>query len=110
MGEASGIWRHCRHPRVLPGHSGPRFPNGDRTMATTWSVARRLGVTAAALVLALIAVQVRAADDEEALRKKALELNKITGTKAVNEKLVALVKDPEGSKQLLKSASQMAKE
>jgi tetratricopeptide (TPR) repeat protein len=79
-------------------------------MATTWSKARRLGVTAAALVLALIPLPARAADDDEALRKKALELNKITGTKAADEKFIALIKDAEGTKKLLQTASRMAKE
>jgi tetratricopeptide (TPR) repeat protein len=79
-------------------------------MATTWSEARRLGVAAVALVLVLLAVPARAADDDEALRTKALELNKLTGTKAATEKFVVLARDAEGTRKLLAVASRMAKE
>jgi tetratricopeptide (TPR) repeat protein len=79
-------------------------------MATTWRTARRLGVAAAVLVLALLALPARAADDDEALRKKALELNKVTGTKAADEKFLTLIRDGEGTRKLLAVASRMAKE
>jgi tetratricopeptide (TPR) repeat protein len=79
-------------------------------MATTWNGARRPGVAVAALVLAFLAVPARAADDDEALRKKALELNKVTGTKAADEKFISLLRDAEGTRKLLAVASRMAKE
>jgi tetratricopeptide (TPR) repeat protein len=59
--------------------------------------------------LLLAAGQVRAADDE-ALRKKALDLNAVTGDNAINGKIEELVKNPAGTKPILAVAAKMTKE
>jgi tetratricopeptide (TPR) repeat protein len=51
----------------------------------------------------------RAADDD-ALRKKALKLNDVTGDEPMRGQILALLKDKEGSKKLLAVAAKMAKE
>jgi len=70
------------------------------------TVLGRAGLLTALVLLA--ATDVRAEDD--ALRKKALALNEATGDAAISGKIVALVKDPEGTKPLLKYAAKMTKE
>jgi tetratricopeptide (TPR) repeat protein len=65
---------------------------------------------AAALVFVFVTLPSWGAEDEDALRKQALELNKVTGTKAATDRLITLIKDPEGTKKLLQTASRMAKE
>jgi len=52
---------------------------------------------------------VRAADDDP-LRKKALDLNSVTGDTAIAGKILDLARDPAGTKQLLAVAAKMIKE
>src|SRR5438105_13683224 len=67
-----------------------------------------LGLAAAvALVTACAAF---AAEDDAALRKKALAMNDVTGDDPVNGEIKVLVDDPAGTKKLLAVATQMAKE
>jgi tetratricopeptide (TPR) repeat protein len=47
---------------------------------------------------------------DEALRKRALDLNNITGTNPVKGKILALIKDEAGTKRLLAAALRMAEE
>jgi tetratricopeptide (TPR) repeat protein len=64
-----------------------------------------------AVVLAACLVSVAgAADDDAALRKRALELNNITGNDAIEGKVRALVEDAAATKKLLAAAVPLAKE
>jgi tetratricopeptide (TPR) repeat protein len=51
-----------------------------------------------------------AAEDEAALRKKALELNRVTGVEPIKGNVLTLSKDADGSKKLLALAVRMTKE
>ncbi len=69
----------------------------------------RRGLVALALVVGVgLVVPLRAADDD--LRKRALDLNIITGKLPRDGKILALLDDPVGSKKLLAFAVKMAKE
>ncbi len=68
---------------------------------------RRL-VALAVLVGVGLAVPARAADDD--LRKRALDLNTVTGEKPLEGQILILVEDPAGTKKLLAVAAKMAKE
>jgi pentatricopeptide repeat protein len=70
---------------------------------------RALAALALLAVLAL-AGTTPAADDTAALRKKALQLNRLTGTGPINGETLALLEDPAGTKKLLAVAVPMAKE
>src|SRR6516225_9490076 len=94
---------------IVLGHIEPWFPMGDRTMAK-WGRAQRVGMAVALLVLTALLGTARAADDDDALRKKALELNRITGDDAQSGKIIALLKDVEETKKLLAVASRMVKD
>lgn len=65
----------------------------------------------ALMALAWISIpQVRAADPDESLKKKALALNDITGDDPIETKIKLLSEDAEGSKKLLAVAVKMTKE
>jgi tetratricopeptide (TPR) repeat protein len=64
----------------------------------------------AALVLAGLAPSFVRADDDAALRRRALALNDITGDNPIKGEIKALVDDPAGSKKLFAVARRMAKE
>jgi tetratricopeptide (TPR) repeat protein len=78
------------------------------------SIARKLPRHRLALVAVLallgLAGTAWAADDDAALRDRALALNDTTGEDPIEGQIKALAKDPEGTKQLLAVASRMAKE
>ena len=61
------------------------------------------------LVLAAGAM-IRAADDDTALRKRALALNEITGDDPIRGEIRVLTDDKDGTKKLLAVALKMAKE
>src|SRR4051812_30960353 len=68
-------------------------------------------VVGALVLLALLAPGGRTrAAEEESLRKKALELNRITGADPLRGVMLELAKDESGTKQLLAVAAKMAKE
>lgn len=73
----------------------------------------RFRIVAKALALAVLlgvaCAPATAADDSEAIKKKVQALNKITGEDAINEKLLELAKDKDGTKKLLAVAEDMAK-
>src|ERR1700677_3363254 len=84
-------------------------------MGKTWGGSRRMGILAALLVTAGLTGWLRAEgqSDEKpdaALRKKALELNEITGNDPMRGKLQELIDDAEGTKKLLTVAAKMVKE
>src|SRR5262249_40741841 len=81
---------------------------GDQTMGTT-KLLRYVLATLTLLTCVALAGPGRAADDD-ALRKKALKLNDVTGDEPMLGQLRALVKDKEGTKKLLAVAMEMAKE
>src|SRR5262245_50868840 len=58
-------------------------------------------------VVAIIALAggVRAAEKHDSLRKKALELNRLTGQEPIKAKIDQMVDDPAGSKKLLAEAA-----
>jgi tetratricopeptide (TPR) repeat protein len=66
-------------------------------------------LAAVVAMLGLWATAGRAADDAD-LRAKALALNNITGTDPIKGQIVTLLEDPAGTKKLLKTAVEMAKE
>lgn len=69
------------------------------------------GGLAVLLLLALVCTgSGRAADDTSDWRKKALELNLITGDAATDGQLEAMRKDPSTTRKLLEAASEMAKD
>ena len=65
---------------------------------------------AAAALFALGVPALKAQDDDDALRKKALALNRITGEDPVEAEVKALGADPAGTKKLLAVAVKMAQE
>jgi tetratricopeptide (TPR) repeat protein len=71
-----------------------------------------LGMAAMIVVGAclLATVSARAADDDEALRRRALALNDITGDNPIEGEIKVLVEDAKGTKKLLAVALKMAKE
>ncbi len=84
-------------------------------MGKTWGGSRRLGVLATLLVIAGLTGCLRAdgqADEktDTALRKKALELNEITGNGPMRGKLQELIDDAEGTKKMIFVAAKMVKE
>jgi tetratricopeptide (TPR) repeat protein len=66
-------------------------------------------LVAVALVLLAAALPLRAADDD-ALRKKAVLLNEVTGQDPITGTLLELLEDGPGTKKLLAVAAKMAKE
>src|SRR5262245_37248478 len=50
-----------------------------------------------------------AAEDDDALRKRALALNDVTGSDPIDEQVRSLLKDKEKTKQLLEVAGRMAR-
>src|SRR5258707_11869398 len=64
----------------------------------------------ALLVLTGMALPVRAAEEREDLRKKALALNDVTGKDPMKGQIKALLEDAAGTKKLLAVAVGMAKE
>jgi len=79
-------------------------------MGKTRTVSGRVIVGLACVALAALAGPARAADDEAALRKKALSLNEVTGREPLRGEMQALLKDPEGTRKLLAVARRMARE
>jgi tetratricopeptide (TPR) repeat protein len=67
-------------------------------------------LTAAVLSVAWLAFPARAADDDAALRRRALALNDVTGDDPIKGEVKALVGDPKGTRKLLAVAVSMAKE
>lgn len=79
-------------------------------MVTT-RISSRCGFALAAwLILAGVAPLVQAADENDAIRAKALALNDITGNDPIEGQIKILLDDPDGSKKLLATAKTMAKE
>jgi tetratricopeptide (TPR) repeat protein len=77
-------------------------------MKALWNNPRR-GLVALALLLGVgLTVPARAADDD--LRKRALDLNTITGARPLKGQVLILLDDPAGTKKLLAVAVKMAKE
>jgi tetratricopeptide (TPR) repeat protein len=69
------------------------------------------GLIAALLFSTLGLIQpIRAADDDAALRKRALALNDVTGDDPIKGEINALVQDSANTKKLLAAAQRMAKE
>src|SRR5262249_39786246 len=62
------------------------------------------------LCLAWLVWPARAAEDDAALRKRALALNDVTGNDAIKGEIKSLLSDPAGTKKLLAVAHTMAKE
>ena len=85
-------------------------------MGTTWVGWRRAGLVIAAVVAlagpgnAGLAEEEASKADDAALRKKALELNDITGADPLRGKLSELMKDKAGTKKMLAVALKMVKE
>ncbi len=90
-------------------------------MATTNGRPGRVAAVLAVTFLTLACARLGAAEgpkkagsdanpEDEALRKRALALNDITGTDPVKGEITALRKDPDGTKRLLAVAGRMAKE
>jgi tetratricopeptide (TPR) repeat protein len=67
-----------------------------------------LAVAAAMLCFALLAVTARAAEDDSALRARALKFNEITGEDPIRGQILALIEDAPGTKKLLAVALKMA--
>lgn len=70
---------------------------------------RTLYVLTGVVVLGLAGLA-RAAADDDALRRKALALNDVTGSDPIEGEVKALVGDPKGTKKLITTAVPMAKE
>ncbi len=66
-------------------------------------------VIALAILSGAFAPAVLGADDNEAIRKKVLELNKVTGEDTLRSKAIELIKDKANSKKMLQVADDMAK-
>jgi tetratricopeptide (TPR) repeat protein len=82
-------------------------------MGTTWGgICGALASLVALVGLGQVVLAEESLDraDEAALRKKALELNDLTGTDPMRGKLIELTNDPEGTKKLLGVALKMTKE
>jgi tetratricopeptide (TPR) repeat protein len=62
------------------------------------------------LALTLLVVATATAADDDALRKRALKLNDVTGEKAIDAEVKALAASPAETKKLLAAAARMAKE
>src|SRR5438132_1009845 len=80
-------------------------PSGEIVMATV--PVRLIGGLIIAAVLGLC---VQAADEEAGLRRKALALNEVTGDNPILGEIKTLVKDPAGTRKLLREAVSMAKQ
>jgi tetratricopeptide (TPR) repeat protein len=87
--------------------SSPPLPSGVTVMRT--SHLRWLPALAAVLAAIGLVVPAPAADDEAALKTKALELNKLTGNDAIEGQIKVLVKD-KGTSQLLAVVVKMTKD
>jgi tetratricopeptide (TPR) repeat protein len=72
----------------------------------------RIALAVAAALLAILALNSRtcAADDNDAIQKRILKLNSVTGNDAIRAQILELAKDSAGTKKLLKVADDMAKE
>ncbi|HEV3143293.1 MAG TPA: tetratricopeptide repeat protein [Gemmataceae bacterium] len=72
----------------------------------------RFALCVAAALLAAVALRghARAADDDDALQKRILKMNSITGNDAIRAQMLELVKDKAAAKKLLQVADAMAKE
>jgi tetratricopeptide (TPR) repeat protein len=79
-------------------------------MRTDWVHSHFRWTLALMLSLVWLGAAVRAADDDAALRKRALALNDITGNGPIAGEIKALVSDAAGTKKLLQAAIAMAKE
>src|ERR1700733_14447875 len=84
-------------------------------MGTSKSGSRRVIAMAALLVFAgphgwLLGESARAENPDAAVRKKALELNELTGSAPMRGKLQELIDDAAGTKKLLDVAKKMVKE
>jgi len=64
----------------------------------------------AATLLGMLVLSALAADEKDPLREKILKFNEITGTAPLEGELRLLVKDEAGTKKLIETAVQMAKE
>lgn len=71
------------------------------------TVCCHLALVSAAVALLAIQGSLRADEPDQALSKRALALNDITGESAIQGEVRRLTKDPEGSKKLLKTAVAM---
>src|SRR5260370_4032618 len=80
-------------------------PSGEIVMAKV--SARLIGSLIIAAVLGLC---VQAADEDAGLRRKALALNEVTGDNPILGEIKTLVKDPAGTRKLLREAVSMAKQ
>jgi tetratricopeptide (TPR) repeat protein len=79
-------------------------------MVTMRSASGRGGLAVLLLLALACTGSVRAADDKSDWRKKALELNLITGEAATDGQLEAMRKDPSTTRKLLEAAGEMAKD
>src|SRR5437868_12544347 len=93
--------------------AGTDRESGDRPMRVTGPVWGRLTLVALLLAIAPSAARTAPvpADDDKALRARALQLNEITGDDPITGMIVTLVEDKEkaATKKLLAVAQKMAK-
>src|SRR5262249_20823616 len=80
-------------------------PRGEAVMATT-RIASVIGLLVLSLTVGLSLVR---AEDNDALRKRALALNDVTGDDTITAEIVVLLKDKEGTKRRLEWAGRMAR-
>src|SRR5262245_4840309 len=75
-------------------------PDGERTMRTLKCAGQGLAVLAL-LAIAVTSLAAPAPDDSAALKKRALELNRVTGADPTKGKILEMLEDAAGSKKLL---------
>src|SRR5438128_5489694 len=80
-------------------------PSGEISMVTL--PVRLIG---GLIITALLGLCVQAADEDVGLRRKALALNDVTGDNPILGEVKTLVKDPPGTRKLLREAVSMAKQ
>src|SRR5262245_3346155 len=84
----------------------PERPSGERKML---AIRGKALVAAVLCSFAMLTSPLRAADDDAALRQKALSLNTITGENPIKGRIKMLVEDAAGTKKMLPVAAALAK-
>jgi tetratricopeptide (TPR) repeat protein len=103
------VWR-AEATLVTMTHIVHDGPSGEMVMRFS-EIGRISGITAVMVfALAVFATPGRSADDDAALRDRALALNDVTGDKTIKGEIKKLLGDPKGTKKLLDVAVRMAKE
>jgi tetratricopeptide (TPR) repeat protein len=83
---------------------------GETVMGMRINRLERLVAGALLVLVAFTAAPIRAADNEDDFRARALRLNEITGDDSIRGEIVMLLDDAPGSKKLLAVAAKMVKE